>query len=113
VTRLSQARSRRLGGDGLLEERHAGLVPESVPNRKERVRRRREDRSRSDQRCVVEAQRHVGGQLQVHLERGRGGFEHHIRVRDVERLVAVDREVDRAPVAQPQDLLVERHVAPQ
>ena len=61
----------------MVEERHAGLVPQTVAHQHGRVDRRREDRRGRYLRDVVEVGELGGADLEVNLEARVAGLEHH------------------------------------
>ena len=105
------ARLETADADGLLEERHAGLVPEIATEQERRVRRERDHRRGRQDRRVVVPRGVVRRDLEMRLERRRPGLQHHVEVLAFQTLPTVDREPRRTSAPLPQHLLVERPVA--
>ena len=99
------------GGHGLLEHRDAGFLPQLFAKQKRRIAADCHHRRRQHDGGVVVAFCQMLRRLDMNLQRGGGGFQHHVAVLGLQMLVADNVERNGATLAQPQHLFVERAVA--
>ncbi len=92
----------RAGVDRALEQGDAGLVPQAVLEQHRRVDGRRQQRSGDRLGQVVELGELLRADLEVDLEAGVAGLEHHVVVRGLEVLDAADQHVEVAASQAPQ-----------
>ena len=105
------ARGHAVQAHRLLEQRHPGLVPQVHAEQERRVAGDRHRRRLQRQRGVVGLDRLRLRHLQVDLERGAGGLQHHVLMQAVQAVAAADVDLQRAALAQLHHPLVERLVA--
>lgn len=82
-----------------LEQGHPGLAPKAPPEQSRRVHRHREQGG-DDRLGEVVLRAHLRGlDLQVQLQRGVAGLEHHVRVGEIELVEAADQHLEVTPPA--------------
>ena len=95
----------------LLKQRYTRFIPQVATKQKGGIRAGSHQRRRQDGRGIVVTHNLICRRLQMHLERGGGGFQHHIVVLQRQLFVAGNVDAQRAPAPAAEHLIIQRVIA--